>query len=328
MKGDSCRSHERGFARCARLGSLLAILPVAAALGFSTGDQILAERRDRIDRMEPEEKEQLLRKLERFHKLSPEEQDRLRALDAAIRADAQQEELRQVVERYHQWLSERSTAERAELMRLAVPERLERISELRREEAEQAARRLAPEDVAAFKLWLESLQIELLPQAVQTELRKLEGLERSDRLREELRKHGRWFNLFDPASLDEKKLARLRHSISPTAYSQWESATEEEKQKLFRTWLWQAYPRNWSRAWGQPGRPAASAEKEAIKKIWHGLPESKKREFRQLPPDQMQWALWRQYVDGSNGHRRGPGEPMRRSRSSKPSGRPGETPEP
>lgn len=77
--------------------------------------QELARRLDEIRAMSIEEKQDLLRRWERFRRLPREEQQRIRSLHAEINADAEATRLVAVLDAYQDWLGRRSAAERDEL---------------------------------------------------------------------------------------------------------------------------------------------------------------------------------------------------------------------
>ncbi|HEV3339542.1 MAG TPA: zf-HC2 domain-containing protein, partial [Pirellulales bacterium] len=128
----------------------------------------LEERKQRFDSLDPEQKEELHRKYERFGHLPADEQDRLRKLEAAVAADDDAAAFSATLARFQQWLEQLAGVERAELMALDGEQRLERVKRLRREEA----RRLAPEDVPAFTAWFAGVFPKILPPAVRA---KVEG---------------------------------------------------------------------------------------------------------------------------------------------------------
>jgi hypothetical protein len=122
----------------------------------------LAARRSHIERLQPADQQELLRKQERFGELPLEEQDRLRALQAALDADANAEKLQQVLLRYHEWLKTLTPSQRAELALLQPKERVQQIKRIQRQQ--QAAREhahrvelLSNQDMQTIVQWTEDL---------------------------------------------------------------------------------------------------------------------------------------------------------------------------
>ena len=88
----------------------MAILVVA---GFVAAGESWADRRARIERMSPAEKDQLLRQQQRFLQLAPTEQLRLRSFATELEKAPDAAELRQVLDQYCQWLLTLPVLERA-----------------------------------------------------------------------------------------------------------------------------------------------------------------------------------------------------------------------
>lgn len=135
------------------------ILAVATA---ARADDSLAARRLQIERLQPAEQQDLLRKQERFAELPLEEQDRLRALQEALDADKNAEKLHQVLVRYHEWLKTLTPTQRAELADLPPKERVQAIGRIQRQQhaaREQAHRAelLSSQDVRAIVGWAEDV---------------------------------------------------------------------------------------------------------------------------------------------------------------------------
>lgn len=94
----------------------------------------LSERRARLDGMSAEEKKELLRKKQRFDRLSPDEQARMRSLHVAISQHENADRLRSVLERYNQWLKTLPESERAKLLGMPADQRIMHIKRLRQQQ--------------------------------------------------------------------------------------------------------------------------------------------------------------------------------------------------
>jgi hypothetical protein len=117
------------------------------------------ERAARLEKLAPEQKEDLLRKKQRFDALSKEEQQRLRDLHVSITGDAHARELEEIAKRYNQWLATLTSPQRAALLTIQDPkERIARIKELMEQQEEQRFREFLPnlsaEDREAVFRWL------------------------------------------------------------------------------------------------------------------------------------------------------------------------------
>src|SRR5687767_6902602 len=99
------------------------LLVIAAFAGCGPGllsrrllaDEGYQERVERLQKMSPEEKEDLQRKKKRFDELPEAEKDRLRELYAAITIDPQSEALSETIRRYNRWLATLSSAQRSDV---------------------------------------------------------------------------------------------------------------------------------------------------------------------------------------------------------------------
>jgi hypothetical protein len=112
----------------------LAALVAAPALADEYADNVA-----RLEKLTPEQKEDLLRKKQRFDNLSPQEQHRLRDLHQALSSAPDAAQLSRVMSRYSDWLKNLEANQRAALLLLPPGERIEKIKELVRE---QEGRRL------------------------------------------------------------------------------------------------------------------------------------------------------------------------------------------
>ena len=102
----------------------------------------LPARRQRVEGMGLDEKEQLLRAEDRFVRLNPEEQQGLRRLDEQLQADPNAQQLRAIMRRYDEWLKSLSSFSRAELAEMKPVERVTRIQkEEQRRRGQPSARR-------------------------------------------------------------------------------------------------------------------------------------------------------------------------------------------
>jgi Protein of unknown function (DUF3106) len=161
LRGEPPRTaRDESAARLApRSASLLIVVAVFVAGGASSE---LAARRSHIEKMTPAEQEDLLRRQERFATLPPEEQRRLRELQASIDADPHALQLQHVLKNYHEWLKTLSPSQRAELADLGPADRVAQIKRVKqqqdtaREQARQAEV-LTSKDMQEIVRWTEDL---------------------------------------------------------------------------------------------------------------------------------------------------------------------------
>src|SRR5262245_56059345 len=119
-----------------------------------------AESAAKIESQTSEQKAELLRKKERFDKLSEVEKARLRDLHAQLAASPDWPELQTLMGRYCNWLKGLNPRERDEMLSLPVEKRIARIKEIViRQEAHRftdyITYHLPKPDQAAIYKWLE-----------------------------------------------------------------------------------------------------------------------------------------------------------------------------
>ena len=104
------------------------IVVVAAAGSSDSGKGEYQERREYVENLDENAKKELLEKRDRFLKLSPEEQEKLRRLHRAIQDHEDREELERVMEAYFDWVLSLHASERAQLNNESSPEeRIKRV---------------------------------------------------------------------------------------------------------------------------------------------------------------------------------------------------------
>ena len=126
----SARVAAIGLGGSAAVLAVVALWRVALGAGLWSSDELLEERRARVEQMDTAAKERLLEHEQRFLLLSPAEQDRLRKLHETIERDPQADELRAVMKHYYEWLKTVPEAWRMELMGLAPAKRIDQIKRI------------------------------------------------------------------------------------------------------------------------------------------------------------------------------------------------------
>lgn len=109
---------------------VLLILSFLLAPPVVWGEETLNDRKERIAKMSPAEKEELRRKKERFDKFDEDKREKLREIQRSIASDPQSRQLTAVMQRYRKWLSTLTVVERDELRNLQGQARVQRIKEL------------------------------------------------------------------------------------------------------------------------------------------------------------------------------------------------------
>lgn len=267
------------------------------------------QRRAAVEALPVEQKQELLRRFERFEKLPSAERHRLRQLAAAVAADSQAASLCAVVDRYQRWLDQLAVVERAELMALPAEGRLPRIKQLRAEEE----RRLGHDDQTVFAEWVEQKLLERMRPAQREQAQRLwAGLSESrrrqavgqalrlatstararpaaDRARAPKQK-SKPKPFWNPAAREE-----LAERLSPRGRQQLEEADSDPAQrKLIQSWVREVF--------FTPGErglklPTADVDDQRLKKFFEEeLDSAERAHLLGLPSDQMRRQLRRLYL--------------------------------
>jgi len=153
-----------------RCACLLAAAGSLLGAGAVEAGETLAERRARIESMDPAEIAELRRAQEHFAGLDPSEQARLRDLHEKIESHPQSEELWSTVQRYCEWVQTLSQTERADLRDLPPAERIKRMKEIREQREKRKSRwaegraefikkqfppQASDEEIEAFLHWID-----------------------------------------------------------------------------------------------------------------------------------------------------------------------------
>ncbi len=243
-----------------------AALAIAAAALAATAWQVqvaAGEAQARLEALEPQEREELARSLRRFDALDKEQQERVRRLHAMIEAQPDAEDLHDVARRYYDWLRQLPPHQRAELLDLPADERLQRVVEMQRAEAERRARH------EGLSLWLETLAEELegavcerVPERIRHRIERSPDFRRGvaiDYVVATLHLRGPGRSPFLDGELvkrirSEEELARLRGMLSPATQNMLRDKSIEEQweqvSSWVREWSWQRIP--WHRRFRIP----------------------------------------------------------------------------
>jgi hypothetical protein len=278
--------------------------------------------------MSPAEKKELQSKQERFYRLDPAAQDRLRRLHDDLSQAPDAARLQSVLTRYAGWLQTLPSGQRADLLSLPPAER---IAEIRRVLQEQTAsrmrsyvpRKLSDDDLRTIASWVEQM----------VQRREPELLERMPAFKEHL----------DNISDAKRRIQALAFMVHRSGFRRdWLHPTAEEIDQL-KTQL-SAEARQdldkakaegrlpeltdaWTRAAMFSRLTGPPADKEQLRKFFNEELDPQQREFLEsLPPERMQAELVRMYYahrfrrDGyrdwpglrkPGGGLRGPGPPSR-----------------
>ncbi len=240
---------------------VVAVASVQTTLAVADSGE-MAQRRARIEQMEPAAKEQLQRKYERFAQLDPRERERMRALHEQIQDAPDRAQLEQLMQQYSQWLSTLTSFQRAELSGLEPAQRVQAIKKMRSEQAKETAQRLDDKDFAALSKWFEQRLLAHLPDLPEP-------------ARTALEKPGphdpyliswlwmRWGRGNEVPAATEQQFAALRDTLSVRLQGQLDTAkTVEAKQRLVREWSLE-----WGRQVMRRGPGGRNVSEEALREF-------------------------------------------------------------
>lgn len=292
--------------------------------------------------MEPAAKKQLNRDYRRFLGLERAERERLRRLHSQLDGAP---ELRRVLSAYCGWLKSLPPEVRAELLDLEPSKRIERIKELRAEEA----KRPKPKDVEGLQRWMQDYAAqpehqELIFQEMITQVearvtekgnemmrkgidelkKKVEGLKKSKdpRARMTFAYGAMWWQMSGPERPDwliDGDLEDLRKNLSDGTSKLLASKPVDEQWEVVRGWLRPSRGRPFPGGrFG--GVPQTKESQEQLDEFFEKeLTAEQKEELLHLPPEEMQRRLEWMYTRRSwptlgpffDGRGPGPGGPPR-----------------
>jgi hypothetical protein len=289
--------------------------------GLVAAGESWSDRRARVERMSPAEKDQLLRQQQRFAQLDPAEQQRLRAFAAELDQAPDGSELRQVLDRYYQWLLTLPGIQRAQLLQLEPERRLQRIKQMKADETRLAAHRLSPSDVQAVSNWLERRVMDNVQPAMREQLQQLPPAERHRRIVGMIWQRSQSPEGFKgPGLVKPGDMQGLRAELSESARKQLNQALDDRMVgQLMGDWVKQALG-----GYFGGGRPMAAggrgvSEERLTQFFEHELPERERQQLLTLPADELHNQLRRLYylhMQGGSpgalpGNGAGPRRPMR-----------------
>jgi hypothetical protein len=206
----------------------------------------------RLTQLTSTEKAQLAASEQRFARLQPAEQARLRDLAAIVEQASDRNQLFDTLVRYHAWLADLSPGEQAELAGLAPPERLKEVEKLLAEQQLRRDRELSAEDRKVLLTFLETYAVahreELLKQVPEQRRRELNRvLEKADSQHQSgmlmmmFWQHSRYSHSGQAPKLpvpSEEELRPLLASLSPAARQQLEQLeNKDDRRRLMQSWV-------------------------------------------------------------------------------------------
>jgi hypothetical protein len=290
------RRHNSAFAFAV---TLLAAGSALSSIRQSQADE-LDERRKKLETMSAEDKDALLRKKERFDRLSAAEQQRMRTLHAAIESHHDGDRLKAVLARYNEWLKSLPTAERTRLLGLPAQERIKQIKVHQQQQVRKTYGLLAenqtpPGDLGQLFLWANAYvrrhEREILaglPQQYREQFQRADPRRRQRMLLSAAiglmgrRRPGQRMPL--PTA---EEMEQLKHALSPQAKRILENESDAARRiMLVQRWLQVA----------MLARLVPPIENDELQRFFdEDLNDTEREKLDQLSPDQRQRQLRRLY---------------------------------
>jgi len=283
-----------------RAAAGLLLLAAWTWIGAARAEESPAELRQRIQSMSPAEKEQLRQREERFHSLGPAEQQRILKLHEDLEQAPDGPQLRQVMHRYYEWLKTLPSYRRAELLTKDPKERVQRIQELREEQAKIDARRLNPKDAEELLKWMEEYAKKQEPRFLGTLLPEdRERFERESDPKSRSRALMWWYwqrsQMGSPVRmppLADADLADLRSKLSPETRKRIEDLPLDEQRRTVASWIYHERRNHWRRT---PGKSSPIDDEELIGFFESELSDADRDRLLSLPGDELQKELRNMY---------------------------------
>jgi len=276
---------------------LVAAAEVAWYFGQAGGPE--AEHRRSIEAMSPSEQATLAARFERFEKLEPAEQERLRKLHAAIEADADPEALRTTLSRYETWNAQLPPQVSAQLVGLPADQRATKVASIVAERREAAAKTFSEADSQVLVAWLEKqvrgYQDEMMSQLPATMRERLDHMGARERtwalMLFALTQRGPGGSPFQKIS--PTAMAELQAELSPAAQDQWKQAAgnPDDLKLLVAGWVRQSMERTMAQA----GPSTRISDAQLMEFFDRELSEEDRTRLVALPREEMMSHLRREY---------------------------------
>jgi hypothetical protein len=301
----------RSYALVLFLFPLLCGVIAMPAMSAPPVSESLADRRARLDEMSQADRDRLLRSLQRFEQMPEAEQQRLRDLHRDLARDPESEQLRDVMQRYQEWLKSLPASQRAELPKLSNEERIERIKKWQAEEQRRAGRRLSLVDVQALLVWLDT---RVLLAVSEDDRKRYEKTTSPRERRAQIREHLEDARVRGALrQVSDKEIEELKGRLSDDGrrvLEEAQTAGRDEVRKVLYFWIAQ------SRG-GLDDLQMLDIKHEDLALYFDTLSERDRDELLALSPDEMWHRLARRYLrensSGSfSGRRPGGPRPDRR----------------
>lgn len=287
------------------LGCLVVIAPIAAVHTLPAAaeghpaestDRESRSPREKLESLPPAEKAELSRKCDRFYRLAPEVQQRLRDLHHSLENCPDGEHLRGVMERYTQWLKTLPSGQRSELLSLPPKERIAEIRRLMEERERSQMRHFIPteltdEDLQAIGDWLDEFieqhEAELI-EAVPRFRERIKAMHDAQKRRLLLYVALRMSPQKDLFKPSKEEIERLEGQLSADA--------QKKLQDSRREGTLGELAQRWMRAALYSKHLSPPVSREELSKFFHEVLDARQREYLEsLPRQRMEFELSRMF---------------------------------
>lgn len=259
-----------------------------------------SDLRTQVVKLGATEREELLRHLESFDRLGPEDKRNMCQLHRQLNDLSNRDSLLGILLRYSEWLRSLPAGQRVELLGLPTPERIDEITRLVQQQERQrldefAERGLRAADRDAILAWMngvirrrEGEILSLLLPEVRRRAVRMDGADRRRMLILTLRRRAvqqRDFLQgleFSAAEID-KLSARLSLEAGRTLH---EVPSDAERRALQRRWITAAFV----------SRMTARIRSDELMQFWKSLDTSQRDSLERLPRDRMRSELQRMLI--------------------------------
>ncbi len=303
--GDSPGSSAAGGVTATSGGATAA--NVAAAANVQNED--LSARRRRVERMTPEQKEELLRVENRFLLLPPEEREALRRLHEQLQNDPDAARLRAIMHRYCEWLKALSPLTRTEWADMAPARRVGEVQKrLLEEQRREGGRRPEGKDEQVLLRWMSqcvTLHEKQFIETLSKESKDKDEGKKWSQMNDVQRREVFWFwfwrsvqrrgpaaGFSKPPLLTDDDLARLRKQLSPEAQKTLEKLSTADQWRRVIGWIHQCL---WHPGRNFAGRLSKIDDEHLLEFFEKTISDEQRERLLNMPGEEMQQELLRLY---------------------------------
>ncbi len=269
---------------------LLRFSAIAVLLVVGLGAvETLSQRRQRVQEMSAEQREDLFQNERQFRALAPDEQKRIRELHEQIENAPDRDKLRATMNRYCKWFETQPPYSRATLLnKKTVSERIEAVKHLLKVKGPSSDIRLDDKNRRALAAWLEhyasehgSRFLENMNPMAAAGIAKLSPDRQQLVVRETLLRRWQGTSKGGRLPISDREMAALHAAISPELRARLDAKPPAERPRIVADWL----------------RETASAEldQQLADFFENTISDEERDKLMSLPSDEMYDSLSKQY---------------------------------